>query len=134
MVIKSAKGFTLIEAMIAVAIIGILAAIAYPSYTEYVVQSNRTEGQRELLRVANLMEQYYLDNRAYTEDLTKLGLSSADNWATESGLYKLSSSVTGDTFELTATAQGNQATNDAACKELKVTDAGTRTPSTGCWE
>lgn len=69
------KGFTLIEVMITVAIVGILAAIAYPSYIDYVTKSGRAEGVAAVMEVANLQEQYYLDNRTYASDLTKLGMS-----------------------------------------------------------
>lgn len=127
------SGFSLIELMVAVAIVGILAGIAYPSYVEYVTQSNRTEGQRELLRLASQMEQYYLDHRAYTDDMKNLG-SAKDPFESESGNYKIDASVSGDTFTLTATAQGTMATKDAACKSMTVTDAGAKTPSSGCWE
>lgn len=47
-------------------------AIAYPSYTRYVAQSTRAEGLSALMELTNLQEQYYLDNRKYATDLTKL--------------------------------------------------------------
>ncbi len=74
----SNRGFTLIEMMIVVAIIGILAAIAYPSYDEYVKRGNRTEGQAFLSDVAARQERYFSQNNAYITDvanIAKLGLS-----------------------------------------------------------
>lgn len=132
---KSTIGFTLIEVMITVAIVGILAAIAYPSYTSYVAKSNRGEGQRELLRIANLQEQYYVDNRTYTSDLTKLGLDKSP-FITEHGHYSIAATVPagGATFTLTATAKGTQASADSACSPMKVTDTGEKTPDDSCWE
>lgn len=86
------QGFTLIEVMIAVVIVGILASIAYPSYIDYVVKSGRSEGVAAVMKVANLQEQYYLDNRAYATDMTKLGLA-ASPFVTEHGRYRDRKSV-----------------------------------------
>ncbi len=58
-------GFTLIELMITVAIIGILAAVVYPSYTRYIVKSNRTAAQAQMLDIASREQQFMLSNRAY---------------------------------------------------------------------
>ncbi|MQK16898.1 prepilin-type N-terminal cleavage/methylation domain-containing protein, partial [Escherichia coli] len=59
---KAQRGFTLIELMVAVAIISILAAIAYPSYREYVNRGNRSEGQALLSDAAAAQERYYAQN------------------------------------------------------------------------
>jgi len=127
------RGFTLIELLIAVAIVGIISSIAYPSYSDFVVRSNRSEAQRELLRIANLQEQLFVDRRVYTEDMTVLGLT-ADPFITDSENYSIDAEVTGSTFVLTATALGNQKTKDTACETLSVTDTGLKSPSGTCWE
>lgn len=131
-------GFTLIEVMITVAIVSLLVTIAVPSYSEYVTRSKRSEGQRELLRLASLMEQRFLDARAYTEDLTLLGLPNASYYTTvEGGYYSIKSTTSANdtAFTLTATAQGAHATSDADCEWLSIDDTGARqAKNADCWE
>ena len=62
---KGNSGFSLIELMIAVAIVGILAAIAYPSYLNFIVDARRTDGQEALLGFANAMERFKTANMTY---------------------------------------------------------------------
>lgn len=124
------KGFTLLELMITVAIIGILAAVAYPSYIDYVAKGARAEGLTALLKATNLQEQYYLDNRVYTEDMEELNFG-ADPFVTESSHYSIDSTGTGS-FVLVATAQGTQASRDSGCATIQITDTGAKTP-TECW-
>lgn len=61
------RGFTLIETMFVVVIIGILAAIAYPSYGEYLAKARRTDAQAALLELAQFMERYYTVNGRYVD-------------------------------------------------------------------
>jgi type IV pilus assembly protein PilE len=125
-------GFTLIELMISVAVVGILAAVAYPSYTSFITSSNRSEGQRELLRLANLQEETFIDRRSYTTDMIALGMT-ADPHLTEFGNYSIDATIDngGTTFLLTATAKGTQ-TSDTGCTALTVNEAGQKLPAI-CW-
>ncbi|WP_274620352.1 type IV pilin protein [Colwellia maritima] len=130
--LKKSSGFTLMELMITVAIIGILAGIAYPSYVEFVLRSNRSEAQRELMRFANLQEQVFVDTRAYAANMVGLGESSA-TITTESTNYEIQVlNQTATTFTLRATGKNNQV-KDVGCVTLNIDQLGTKTPR-DCWE
>ena len=70
--IKS-NGFTLVEVLIVVAIIGVLAAVALPSYSAYVIRGNRADAKDMLTNVMFEMERFATRNRSYTLDMTDLG-------------------------------------------------------------
>lgn len=132
---RNNKGFTLIEVMIVVAIIGILAAIAYPSYDEYVKRGNRTEGQAFLQDVAARQERYYSQNNKYvtdTSDIAKLGISTT---ASSTGKYTVALAGGGGGYSLTAT----NSFNDAKCVTLTLNalgvkgSTGSRSDNNDCW-
>ncbi len=116
------NGFTLIELLVTIAIIGILAGVAYPSYMQHVLKSKRSEAQSTLIELANRQEMYYLDNHKYAANLnTELGLS-ANPFITENKYYSIATSsatATAD-FTLTATAINTQAA-DSDCAKLTIT-------------
>jgi len=64
---RNARGFTLLELMITVAIVGILAAIALPSYMDYVTRGKLTDGLTKLADAKSKMDRYFFDNRQYTD-------------------------------------------------------------------
>jgi type IV pilus assembly protein PilE len=131
--LKVVNGFTLIEAMIVVSIIGILSMIAYPSYLDFVIRSNRAEAPQELIRLANLQEQLFVDTRTYTNDLSLFEGGGDQSFTTDSGNYIITSTIAGGAFTLTATAQGVQATRDQNCLIITLTDTGAKAPAF-CWE
>lgn len=99
------NGFSLIELMVAVAIVGILAAIAMPSYSNYVIRGSRAAAQTELLELASLQEKIYLNSSAYTASIT-----TAYNGTSAGGLGKTSGLTTDGKYTLCITDAANVAT------------------------
>lgn len=123
------KGFTLLEMVVVVAVIGILLGIAIPSYQNYVIRSNRTEGQALLSDAAARQERYYSQNPGvgYTKDVAKLGMSSANS---PNNLYNLTiATPTSTTYTLTATPINSQ-TRDKTCGKLTLNQAQPARPAT----
>ncbi|KSW26167.1 MULTISPECIES: type IV pilin protein [unclassified Pseudomonas] len=137
---KRSAGFTLIEIMIVVVILGILAAIVVPSYQSYVIRSNRSEAQALLSDAAAREERFFTQNNSYvtsTTNIANLGISAASR----TGLYTLAiapGTATDGGYLLTATPQRAPQTNDDECETLTLNAVGTRGSSgTGstesCW-
>jgi type IV pilus assembly protein PilE len=141
------RGFSLLELMIVVAIIAIVAAIAYPSYMEFVVTAKRTTASSALLQVADKQQQFFMDNKSYTNDLTNLGFAANPLIINDEGesvasgdsasIYSISlSNVTATTYTATAAPQKVQADRDSECASFTITQAGAKGHTgTGddCW-
>jgi type IV pilus assembly protein PilE len=146
-------GFTLIELVIAMVVAAMLAAIAIPSYSNYVRKSRRTEAKTVLLDLASLEERFYSTNNSYTATAAQLGYASLP-FNTASNYYSISQSNfvpavgataatpagTPATYTFTATAIGDQA-KDVLCATLSINQTGVQTatgtdpnPNTDCWK
>ena len=134
------NGFTLIELMITVAIVAILAAVALPSYQQYIIRAARTQAQSELLQLVNLQEKIYLNSNNYAFSVTGAytGNSSGGLGLTNGKISNDKYSVTllntaaSQTYTLVATpvATGSQK-NDGT---LSVTESGVKLWGTENWK
>jgi type IV pilus assembly protein PilE len=132
---KYMGGVTLMELLVVVVIIGILSAIAYPSYRQYVSKAKRNEAKAALLQIATLQERFYLQNNTYTTDMTNLGFAAAGCNMTDAGTYSVCvDAADPNTFAATATYQiaDDEATK---CSTFTINGAGTKgsTPHNDCW-
>ena len=121
------NGFTLIELMVTVAIVGMLASIAYPSYTSYIIKGNRSAAQAQMLDIANRQQQFLLANRAFASTTT-LNSSGYTLPSTLTGKYTHAVDVgtgTVPSFTITFTATGNQ-TSDG---NITLNSDGVKTPA-----
>jgi type IV pilus assembly protein PilE len=130
---KKMSGFTLIEIMVTVAIVAILASIALPAYSDYVIRAALADAFSSLSSASSSAEQYWSNNRTYT------GLDGAASWpvATSKFSYALSNQAA-STYTITATGAGNVAgfvytINQDGTRATTSVKSGWGSPSATCW-
>ncbi|MEO5695695.1 MAG: type IV pilin protein [Burkholderiaceae bacterium] len=126
-------GFTLIEMMIVVAAIAILAAVALPSYREYIKKSRRAEAQSYLLTVAGRQQQFLVDTRGFSSATDPADIAPVPKNVDDAYTLKLEPLVgPPPTFTLTATPKPDQ--DSEKCGKLTINQAGAKTAKVpGCW-
>lgn len=130
---RKSTGFSLIELLIVLVIVGILSSIAFGMYRDNVIAANRTEGRTALQTAAGTLEKC----RSLYGTYNNVSCNYAD-FTSESNLYNIAAALTGSTFTLTATpvAGGPQA-SDSACTTLTLSNTGikggTGADPTDCW-
>lgn len=127
------QGFTLIELMIVVAIVGILAAVVVPSYSQYVVKSKRAAAEGFITSLASKQQQFFLDARQYfcttaTANCTQTQTVTpptevANNYAVTVAANNI---LTPPTYTITATPTGSQLSRDTKCGSVSLDQAGTK--------
>ena len=136
------SGVTFIEILVTVAIVAILAAVAYPSYTNHVQKAHRIEAKSALLQIQVAQEKYFLQNNTYASSLSDLNIGfSGSSPTTSGGYYTLSYSVgsPATSYTVTATATTLQSA-DTQCNSFTINETGSRTAkdnsntaSSECW-
>jgi type IV pilus assembly protein PilE len=130
-----ARGFSLLELVVALAIVATLAAAAQPAYRRLLLRVHRTEAASALMQLAAMQERYHLQNQAYTSALEAappagLGLQAIS----AEGRYTLAvTAADANGFVAVATARGRQA-DDVSCTSFTLDESGTKSSSgPDCW-
>jgi type IV pilus assembly protein PilE len=138
-------GVTMLELLIVLAIIGIISSIAFPSYQDFVAKAKRTAATAKLLQISDRQQQFFMDRKSYTSDLTDLGYGSdplviSDDGTTSiatdpESVYSVSlSNVATTTYTITAAPLHGQLARDSDCGSLTLDQAGIRgSGGIDCW-
>lgn len=126
------QGFTLLELMIVVAIIGILASIAYPSYQESVASGKRVDAQGHLLSLAQHMERHFTENGSYTTAVLPYNEAPKDGAAKNYDLLILPSSTAAVSYTLRASPKNSMAGD--RCGDMTIDNIGRKVAGDlDCW-
>lgn len=124
---RKVAGFTLLELMITVAVVAILATIAYASYQDQVVKSRRAAGAACLQERAQFMERFYTSNLSYLDSAGSApDIAQCDNEVSPHYQIGLAAGTTARAFTLQAVPQGGQASSDTKCATLTLNQQGVR--------
>lgn len=131
---RNHSAFVLIEMMVVVAMLGILMAMLIPGYQQQLLNSYRLEATQELLKLAVLQQQYYLEQQRFTADLSLLPAPD-DSYLTASGRFRISAVLDPQGYILKAEAVGPQR-KDEACQWFSLDQAGRKqsSPTADCWQ
>jgi type IV pilus assembly protein PilE len=123
------KGFTLVELMVVVAIIGILMSVALPSYNSYTIKSQRTDAQRLMVEHGQSLERYFTANGRYATTAGGTTCGGTAPTAPANLPYALTCAVNATTGVYTITATVTSGSSQAADGNLTLDSTGARTPS-----
>lgn len=126
--VKLPKGFSLIELMVVVAIIGIISAIAYPSYIEHILKSKRASAKSRMTEVAQQLERYYTEKATYSVTLTDLAYPVGSLYS-ESKSHIITVAAGGAGIALSYTITATPQTADTRCGNLSLTNLGVFLPT-----
>lgn len=130
-----ARGFTLVELVVAVGIIALLASIAYPNYLRYTQRGNRTDATRNMMLLGQALE------RCYSQSFTYIGCAGVGA-STATQFYTISlATPSASEFTLTAVPNGPPQADDATCQKFTMSSGGVQTAvdasnndqTTQCW-
>lgn len=122
------RGVTLIELLVVMVVVGILSAIAVPSYRQYIMRTNRSTAKIALTQTAQALERCYNNSTPYAYDSEVCTDAVTLPFTTQDGWYVISGAIDDQTYTLTATPQKSQA-GDSKCGNFSLTSANQRSVS-----
>ena len=135
---KKSSGFTIVELLISVMLVGILAAVALPTYRDYVLRSHRAEAHAALLDMASRQERFVAQRNTYTQEVAgnnglAMGTTTSENDYYDLSVEACAGGDIADCYLLIADAKGSQ-TGDTDCVQITYDSAGRKDGTTDeCW-